>query len=136
MEELTPKQIEFLRLYNDPKSSTFSNAKQSAISAGYSEEYADNITSLFPNWLSESMGRKKRIVEKAEKNLEDFMDSSDERIKADMTKFSLTRLKKEEYSEKTEMEHKGEINVNYIDEQQALRIIQRRAGSNQGVVSE
>ena len=51
MEELSPRQIEFLRLYNDPKSETFGNALQSALKAGYSQEYAENITSLFPDWL-------------------------------------------------------------------------------------
>lgn len=30
----------------------------------------------------------------------------------------------------TEMEHKGEINVNHLDEEQALRIIKRRTGGD------
>jgi phage terminase small subunit len=135
MEELTPRQIEFLKNYNDPKSETFSNAKQSAIKAGYSEEYAKNLTGQFPDWLSENISRKKRIIEKAENNLEALLDEEDKRVKADMTKFALSRLKKEEYSEKTEMEHKGNINLN-IDEQQALRIIRRRIGSNPSPITE
>lgn len=52
-----PRQALFLQLYFDPKSPTWGNAKQSAIAAGYSEEYADTITYLQPKWLSEYIGR-------------------------------------------------------------------------------
>lgn len=53
--ELSPQQIDFLKYYTDPKSGTFSNATQSAIKAGYSQDYADNLTSLMPDWLSENI---------------------------------------------------------------------------------
>ena len=69
MEALTPQQTEFLAHYLDPKSETYSNAKGSALKAGYSEEYAKNITGQLPNWLSENISRQGRIVLKAEKNL-------------------------------------------------------------------
>lgn len=110
--ELTPQQAEFLGYYLNPKSETYSNAKGSALKAGYSQEYAENITSLMPDWLSENIGRQIKIVEKAERNLEGFMDSEDEKIKADMTKFALSRLKKESYSDRTE--HTGKNGEDFI----------------------
>ena len=55
MDDLTPKQEAFLSAYLDPKSDTWSNAYQSAIKSGYSEEYAKNITGQMPDWLSESI---------------------------------------------------------------------------------
>lgn len=70
---LTPQQENFLAYYTDPRSSTFSNAKQSGLKAGYSQEYSDNITSLLPDWLSESIGDSKRL-KKAEKRLDQILD--------------------------------------------------------------
>lgn len=69
---LTPQQENFLAYYTDPRSETFSNATQSAVKAGYSQEYADNITSLLPDWLSESMGDSKRL-KLAEKRLDQIL---------------------------------------------------------------
>jgi phage terminase small subunit len=104
-DKLDPRQIEFLKGYNDPKSKTFGNALQSAVKAGYSQEYAENITSLMPDWLSESIGRRKRLLEKAEKNLENLLDSEDEKIQADMSKFVTKTLGKNEgYSERVEQD--------------------------------
>lgn len=52
---LTPQQELFLAEYTNPKSDNFGNAVQSALKAGYTENYANNITGLMPEWL----GRKK-----------------------------------------------------------------------------
>jgi len=52
-----PRQSLFLQLYYDKASPTWGNAKQSAIAAGYSEEYANTITYLRPKWLSEFIGQ-------------------------------------------------------------------------------
>lgn len=68
-----PRQALFLTYYLDPKSETFSNAKQSALKAGYSEEYSDNIMSLLPDWLSESIGDNE-LLQKAEKRLKQILD--------------------------------------------------------------
>lgn len=68
-----PRQTLFLASYLDPKSKTFSNAYQSALKAGYEEEYAQNLTSLMPNWLSESIGDS-RLLAKAEKRLNQILD--------------------------------------------------------------
>lgn len=98
-EVLDPRQTSFLANYLDPKSETYSNALQSALKAGYTQEYAENITSLMPDWLSESMGRRARILNKAEKRLEELLDSEDEKVAADMVKHSTKTLGKEFYSE-------------------------------------
>lgn len=50
-----PRQTAFKQYYIDPNSSTFSNARGSAIRAGYSEQYADNITIQQPMWLADLM---------------------------------------------------------------------------------
>lgn len=42
--QLNPKQAEFLRYFQDPKSETFGNAYRSALKAGYSEAHAKQIT--------------------------------------------------------------------------------------------
>ena len=109
--ELTPQQIDFLKNYTDPKSETFSNALQSALKAGYSQEYSENITNLMPDWLSENIGRRKRMLSKAENRLEALIDSDDERVSADVSKFIAKTIGKDEgYSDKQEVEHSGEIN--------------------------
>jgi hypothetical protein len=141
MSEFNQQQLDFIANYFNPESETFNNAKQSALKVGYTEEYASVMLARKLKWMSdyvsqsENIGRKKRIIEKAENNLETLLDEEDKRVKADMTKFALSRLKKEDYSEKTETEHKGNINLN-INEEQALRIIQRRSGSNPSPITE
>ena len=106
MKELDPRQIKFLEYYLDEKSDTFSNALQSALKAGYKQEYAENITSRFPKWLSEKVGDM-NLVDKAERNLNKFLSDEykDDRIKSDITKFTLSRLNKKKYSDR--VEHTG-----------------------------
>lgn len=112
---LNPQQELFLERYTNPKSSTFGNAVQSALEAGYTENYANNITGLMPEWLFENIGDMKRL-KRAEKNLtevqnleiineEGKLDSNliDKRTKVDM--FLLERLDKKKYSTKSEVEH-------------------------------
>jgi len=50
-----PRQLLFKKYYCSPKSETFGNAFQSAIKAGFSEEYASNITTQKTTWFSEIM---------------------------------------------------------------------------------
>lgn len=123
-----PRQSLFLTNYLDPKSDTFSNAYQSAIKAGFSKRYAQNITHIMPTWLSETVGDD-YLLAKAEANLREFieLDAKDPlvtlsgpvkdeqgnqimvhnskllRIKSDMTKFALERLNKKKYSTRTEL---------------------------------
>jgi hypothetical protein len=108
MTNLTPQQIEFASYYFDPQSATYSNALQSALKAGYSQETAENITNIMPKWLSELFGKKKRLLMKAEKNLEGILDIgvSDKdslKVVADTSKFIAERVGKEDYSNRTEL---------------------------------
>lgn len=116
-----PRQALFLSYYFDQKSKTFSNALQSALKAGYEQEYAETITAQMPKWLSESISEAK-IIKKAEKNLDEFLekeseDPIDKKIKADMTKFALERLNKKKYSARTELtgEDGQEIKLTIVD---------------------
>ncbi len=112
-----PRQSLFLAYYLDPKSDTFSNALQSALRAGYEQEYAESLTSKMPSWLAESVGDH-HLVKTAENNLKEFleMDTTNmtvkneqvvtyddpqlKKIKADVTKFTLERLNKKKYAGK------------------------------------
>ncbi len=87
--------------------------------------------SLFPEWLSENIGRRKRLLVKAENNLETLLDSEDERVKADMTKFVAKTIGKDEgYSEKTEINHKGEITYVEVTDKEYEQILKRAAKKN------
>lgn len=110
---LTPQQELFLSEYTNPKSDTFANALQSALKAGYSQEYSESITYQLPDWLSENLGDMKRL-RKAEKNLDEVQNLNildengkpdaqiiDKRIKVDF--FLAERLNKQKYSTRTEM---------------------------------
>ena len=102
-DKFSPRQLKFLKNYSDPKSATFGNASGSAVNAGFSKEYANNITSLAPNWLTEDMQRRRQMLDKAEKRLEKLIGSKDERVAADVSKFiAKTQGKNEGYSERTE----------------------------------
>jgi hypothetical protein len=68
-----PRQSLFLSYYIDPKSETFSNAYQSALKAGYEEEYASTILNQDLAWLSESLSDS-HLLQKAEKRLNQILD--------------------------------------------------------------
>lgn len=112
--EVDPRQALFLKAYLDPKSETFSNAYQSALSVGYSEEYAKTILSQDVDWLSENLNTE-AMVRKAEKKLEKLMDSEDEKIQLDSSKFVAGRLGKAKWSEKTLTEHSGRVEMVQTD---------------------
>lgn len=112
---LTLQQQNFLAYYTDPKSTTWSNALQSALKAGYTETYASNITVSMPDWLLENIGDMRRL-RKAEKNLDEVQNLDiynevgrpdpqliEKRTKVDM--FIAERLDKTKYS--TRQEHTG-----------------------------
>lgn len=125
--DLTPQQQAFLANYLDPKSDTWSNAYQSAIKAGYAEEYAKNMTGQMPNWLSENINDTS-LLQTALNNLNEFLTTSDERIqniKWDATKTVLKGLAKSKFSERTE--HTGKDGDDL-----AIKIInvQKTNGSN------
>lgn len=123
---LTPQQELFLSYYTNPKSETFSNAVQSALKAGYKENYANNITGLMPDWLFESIGDLKRL-KKAEKVLDETLeyDPLDEKgiintsllsIQNKTAQFITERLNKDKYSAKSEID----INILTKEEKEKL----------------
>lgn len=71
-----PRQQLFIAYYLDPKSSTFSNGLQSALRAGYSEEYSSVMLASMPDWLSEKLSNIKTssLLAKAERNLDELLD--------------------------------------------------------------
>lgn len=127
--QVDPRQIDFLKYYLDPKEKdTFSNAVRAGMKAGYTKEYSENILSLMPDWLSESIEKRKRILYKAEARGEKLIDSEDERVAADMVKHFTKTLGKEHYSERTEMTGKdGEALNKPIDPQEFNTILSQYA---------
>ena len=123
---LEPRQIEFLKNYLDPKSDTFSNALQSALKAGYSQEYSESITHQMPDWLSENLGKEK-MLKKAEQRLDEAIslpildtDGKTDKAVIDASKFVASRLGKEKWSERTELTGKDGKDlivqpINYAD---------------------
>ena len=107
--ELNPQQETFLKAFLDPKSETWGNYRQSAMKAGYSQDYSDNISTEMPEWLRSNLG-KSRLVQKAEKNLDMALDGlldDPEGGKKDIqwkaTDMTLRTLKKDDYSERQEL---------------------------------
>jgi hypothetical protein len=127
-----PRQAVFLKNYLNPKSKTFGIALQSALAANYSKDYAEKITVVMPVWLADNVRKfkQKGMVEKAERNLEQFLDMktkvpaigpcgpiidkdtkkpvkkiNTELIKAkiDVSKFVAERLGKKDYAQRSEL---------------------------------
>lgn len=137
---LSPQQISFLSFYTDPKSLSFGNARESAVRAKYSLNYANNITGLMPDWLFDFIGNM-NMVRKAERNLSEMLDLEVNeqvitmigplvdketgqpikkvnpnllRIKQDTSKFVAERLNKDKYSSQQEIKHSGGVLVGLI----------------------
>jgi hypothetical protein len=101
---LDPRQKLCWDLYINPKSTTFGNGLQSAIKAGYDDEYAEQITTR--PWFLEKV-RRLNLLNKAERNLDNILDLPLEEkanLVLDASKFVAKTLGKEEgYSERTEL---------------------------------
>jgi len=102
----------FANFYLSPVSPTFMNVRQSAMRAGYTEHYANNITVQRPKWwveLTETADYKRaKMLAVAETNLLDSVtnnseDREDKKIKHDATKFITERLGKDKYSTRQEV---------------------------------
>ena len=111
-----PNESIFLKAYLDPKSSTIANAYQSAMGAGYEENYAKCILSKDLDWLAENV-RDEQMIKLAENNLREGMETDHYEVddkgvlringsvfktKLDVSKFVSERLNKEKYSQKVE----------------------------------
>lgn len=101
-EVLDPRQALFLEYYLKPNTPTFSNIYQSAIKAGYSETYSDNMRTKTLDWVSGSVGAvtKDELVVKAKQVLKKSLSSEDERLAQDTAKFIAKT--DAEFSEKSE----------------------------------
>ena len=111
--ELDPQKTAFLKYFLDPKSPTWGNYYQSGIKAGYDDDYARNLKNQMPDWLRDNLD-KSRLVQKAEKNLElaldgglDDAEKGKKEIQWKATEMTLKTLRKEDYSERTELTGKG-----------------------------
>ena len=118
-----PRQSLFLQSYLNPKSETFGNAYQSAIKAKYSKEYAEVITGQMPTWLSENLGDA-NMLNRAEKNLKDFLENASEKVKADITKFVAERLGKKKWSARTELTGKDGVDLFKLNKEEQDKINQ------------
>lgn len=109
---INPKAEIFTQFFLSPTSTTFMNARGSAIRAGYSEHYANNMTVQRPKWyvsITESADyRRAKMLDLAEKNLLESVESysddkDDKKLKHDATKFIAERLGKDKYSTRQEI---------------------------------
>lgn len=116
----SPREMKFKELYHDPESPTFNNAYQSAMQAGYSHKYSLTITSARPHLVELPKDRHAKMLEKAEKNIDEFLSYEEEDIKkdkflgkdkhkakVDITKFVSERIGKDTYSTRQEVAHSG-----------------------------
>jgi phage terminase small subunit len=101
-ETLDPRQALFLEYYLNPGSETFSNIYRSALKAGYSDEYAQNMRAKTLDWVSENVGdvTKDELVKKSKKVLNKSLDSEDLKLAQDTAKFIAKT--DAEFSEKSE----------------------------------
>lgn len=130
IKNLDARQINFLLFYLDPKSETYSNAMQSALRAGYTDNYARQIASRTNEWLTDAVRKRELMLMKAERNLDETLDLETEveiigltgpilnqttgqpikrtstellKIKHDATKFVAERLGKKFYAVRNEI---------------------------------
>jgi len=117
---LDARQQQFIVNYFSPESETYLNAMRSALACGYRQEYAENITSQMPKWLSEQLEYKDRVITKAKRRLEEFIDQkADKRVASDMVKFTLKTLGKDEgFTERNETVSKSlSVNIDITDDE-------------------
>ena len=102
----------FKMFYLDPTSTTFWNVRGSALRAGYSELYANNITVQEPKWWNELQASaefdRAEMLSLAQKNMHKRLKTApssplQEKLQADTDKFISERLGKEHYSTRQEV---------------------------------
>lgn len=104
--QLDPRQKLCWDYYIDPKSETFSNAYQSALKAGYTDESSQVITA--EKWFSEKV-RTLNMLDKAETVLNKVLEMNPKtndkllKIQQDTAKFVAETVGKHKYSKRTEL---------------------------------
>lgn len=128
-----PKQILFLTNYHDPKSKTFGDVKNSALSAGYALKYAENLSHLMPKWLSDNI-ESDRLLNKAVRNLDKFLDMDDKpNLQADITKFVASKTKNSIFADDNQPKEIN-INVNYGQKETDDYIKWRKERELEGII--
>lgn len=107
----------FKQFYLRPDSYTFFNILQSALRAGYSQQYSENISVQKPKWWVElttsSDFTRAKMLHEAQNRLYEVVsepldsDASKKRIQTDVAKYVTERLGKDHYSTRTELTDKG-----------------------------
>ena len=79
---IDPRVAVFKAHYTNPSSDTFMNVLQSALRAGYSQQYSENIGNQNPKWFEELMQdsdvRRARMLLASEKALEKAVNYDDD----------------------------------------------------------
>lgn len=116
LKTFNPKAEMFKQFFLSPTSTTFMNVRGSAIRAGYSEMYADNITVQSPKWWNElkegAEYMRASMLQSAEKNIKRTLVDTPEnetalKLQHDASKFVSERLGKDFYSTRQELTDKG-----------------------------
>ena len=106
----------FATFYMQPTSTTFQNVRGSALRAGYSEDYASNITNVKPKWWVElqasSEYERAEMLALAQNNLKERLkdkgdDKDTRKLQTDVSKFVAERVGKDHYSSRQELTDKG-----------------------------
>lgn len=71
--EQDPRKLSFISNYFDPLSTTYGNALQSAIKAGFTPEYSKNLLANKPKWLWEIVG-KMDMFDSVRRNIKKHLD--------------------------------------------------------------
>lgn len=107
-----PRVAVFKAHYTNPSSDTFMNILQSALRAGYSQQYSENIGNQAPKWFVEMMQdadvQRARMLKAAENALEkavnyDDKDTNRANLKLKAASFVAERLGKDKYSARQEL---------------------------------
>ena len=96
------RRVDFLERYLNPESPTYSNAYKSALDAGFAQEYAENITHLAPQWLSEAIGSED-VVSKEEILVGIKQETKGKEAKDRLKAWELLGKYKELFTEKIEL---------------------------------
>ena len=131
----------FAKFYMTPTSESFMNVRQSALRAGYSETYANNITVQRPEWWVELIDsaeyQRAAMLKKAQSRLDERLsddvsgDANKLKIQTDVAKFISERLGKEHYS--TRQEVTGADGKRLFDNEQRMESVQPLANLFKGV---
>lgn len=104
-----PRQKEFISNYLNPNSDTWGNGLQSAIKAGYSEEYAKVMMGRDLDWMSESVISDNQLLMVATDNLKsalkgglDDPERGKREIQYKATEFVLKGLQKNKWGDKAD----------------------------------